>query len=516
MNPLSFIGNLLTGKKSAPGKLQAGYESFEAAKRSGFRGWFYFPHLENPNKQLDQFTRLEIARKVNWLYNNVGIAKAIINRTARYEAGTGLWPKPRTSNRDWNRATMNRFHQMVKDPRIFDVAGNESFYSGQVNVLRHMRLHGDHFGQLILADGGLVRMRFIPSYSVDNALTSLDQSLWTQGVRRGPFGRKVAYRLIQSEDRTQFTDVSADDILHFHDYLWSGQVRGESMLAHACRHLFDIDDILRFEKNGVKLTSQIGYVLSSSTENPNGPTGGPQFALPGAQATEVVENDDGTKYTVQKIFNGEGSSIPEMPPGVDLKLIESKRPGASFTGFIDFLIRDVAWGSGYAPEFLWFLAGIGGAPMRFILEDSQTRIDDVRENVLKPQYCRRFYTTWLWQEMKAGRIDYPGEDWWQVDWLAPKKITVDKGREGRLDDDRLATGKTSPRLYFGELGLDEEEVEDDIIEAAFRRWEKVEQRAKDDEIPLHYRDIFLPPPGSANMVIVDPNAAGDATPDAAA
>jgi hypothetical protein len=153
---------------------------------------------------------------------------------------------------------------------------------------------------------------------------------------------------------------------------------------------------------------------------------------------------------------------------------------------------------------LWFLAGIGGAPMRFILEDAQSRINDIRENVLKPQFCRRFYIFWLWHEMKARRLTYPGDDWWRVDWITPKLITVDKGREGRLDDDRLATGKCSPRLYYGELGLDEEEVEDDIIDAAFRRYRKVEQRSKDEEVPLTYRDIFLPPPGSAAAVAPEP------------
>ena len=55
------------------------YQTFEAAKRGGFRGWFYFPNLD-PRKQLDTWTNGEICRKTSWLYNNVGVVKSIVHR----------------------------------------------------------------------------------------------------------------------------------------------------------------------------------------------------------------------------------------------------------------------------------------------------------------------------------------------------------------------------------------------------------------------------------------------------
>ena len=482
------------------GEMPGGYQTFEAAKNAGFRGWFYFPNLD-PNQQANRISRRRLNERASWIYNNVGIGKAIVNRSSRYEAGTGIWPKPRTSKPEWNKKTMNHFHQRVKMPEVFDLRGEVNFYSAQIAILRHQKVLGDHFGQLVLSDGNTPQMCFHPGYAIDNAETSLDQSLWQDGFYTNRFGRPLQYRVVQN-DRSQYTDVSASDMLRFRPHMWTGQRRAVNIFHHAAKHLFDIDDILYFEKAGVRLSSQIGYVLTV----PDSSSGGPRINLPGAGNVETVQNEDGSKLTIQRIF-GQGTVVPELPPGAKLDLIKSDRTSAAFTGFLDYLIRDVCWGCDYSPEFLWFLAGIGGAPMRFILEDAQMTVDDVQQNQLIPQFCERFYNYFVWQEMKAERLEYPGDDWFLVDWMTPRKMTLDKGREGRLDDERLATGKISPRLYYGPQGLDDEEVEDDIIAAYKRKKEKCEAEG------LDFNSVFPPPTGStaAQQPSTNPNDDGEQT-----
>ena len=117
--------------------------------------------------------------------------------------------------------------------------------------------------------------------------------------------------------------------------------------------------------------------------------------------------------------------------------------------------------------------GLGGTEQRAVLEVTQNFLERLQQMVID-QFCRPFYKYWLWQEIQSGRLDYPGDDWWRHEWLAPKKITVDSGRDARAFSEQLDKGHLSPTRYFNMLGQRAEDEEDDVIETALRRKEKCE------------------------------------------
>ena len=53
-------------------------KTWEAAERNGFRGYFYFPTLD-AQLQLPEYSRQAISEKINWLYNNVGFIRAVVD-----------------------------------------------------------------------------------------------------------------------------------------------------------------------------------------------------------------------------------------------------------------------------------------------------------------------------------------------------------------------------------------------------------------------------------------------------
>jgi hypothetical protein len=145
---------------------------FEAAKRSGYRTWFFFPSLD-PSDQIIAWTREEIAKKLNWLYNNCPAAAAAIDGLAEEEADTGIWPSATTSNRYFNKAVTDAFDNDCQDPRFFDEAGEESFFTAQKAIRRNIYMLHDMFGQMLRPGEGdsiaLPTMNFVPSWQVGNA-----------------------------------------------------------------------------------------------------------------------------------------------------------------------------------------------------------------------------------------------------------------------------------------------------------------------------------------------------------
>jgi hypothetical protein len=127
--------------------------------------------------------------------------------------------------------------------------------------------------------------------------------------------------------------------------------------------------------------------------------------------------------------------------------------------------------------------GLAGTEQRAVLEVTQNFLERLQQQVID-QFCRPFYKYWLWHEMQAGRLEYPGDDWWRHEWLAPRKITVDSGRDARAYSEQLDKGHLSPTRYYNMLGLRATEEEDDVIDTYLRR------KAKCDALGLDVSQVF--------------------------
>lgn len=481
---------------------------WQALKRARWRGWFWVPDLV-PARRMMQLSREQISYAGQWLYDNVGFASMLVDRLAIYESGVGMWPKATSSNPVFNTAMTDLFHQGCRDPRFFDLAKVENYYSAQKSIRRHIRLYGDHFGQLVR--GPIPRMRFIPGYMVKNPPAKAGyeplKAGWQDGAKLDSFGAVLTWCVWTSSDGNTWEEVPAEDMLHFHDDFLAGQIRGMSVFARAAEKMFTIDDIIRAHANGLLARARMGYAITVPSDNGMGP----QVKIPGAEGElETITNPDGSTYKIQRIRfpNGEEMDIPELPPGYEIKTIESQRPHTNEMAFIADLRADCSMASGYTPEFVSAIIESGGAVTRFFIEDSQMVIDDKQQNQLEPQYCHRFYIFAAWQRIKSGQFDAYGvpDDWWRYRMIYPRRITVDKKNDGRLDDSRVESGKMSPIRYHGQIGEDNDEVDDEVIAVREERERKLDElnarRAamNPPNPPLIYEDLWPLPAGSGFAV----------------
>jgi len=461
------------GRPRKPDAKNAAYEAGELYQPG--RTFIYMPTVE-PRNELTNGTRVNIMRKARWLYNNVGLAARAVDGVARYVCGTGIIPAARTSDDAWNKQAEELFEDSVgREAFGFDAGGQVNFYEAQSFIIRHVAIDGDFFGQFIKSESGRALVRFMGAEQVGNASTPLAQDEWQDGVRTDRYGRPTQYRILGSADAQRFTDVSADDILHFRRPVRIGYTRSPSWLARAALHLHDMADIVSFTKQTFKLASQPAFIIES-----------PDAMQIGMGAALKKQDASTGSVTLDKLYSQSG--VVQLPPGSKLQQFKNEHPGNNFQAFLDFLARDISWGIGVSPEMLWSVAGIGGANTRYVLADAQVFFSELQEWLIN-QFCRRFWKYWVWSEIQAGRLPLR-DDWWRVDFIPPARATVDFGRDTKALLEIVRTGAMSTRRFAEMHGLDEEAEEDAAIAAAVRRKEKCEAAG------LYVTDVFPPAPGS--------------------
>lgn len=486
---------------------------YEAADRRDFRGWFYIPQL-SPTEQMNSMTYRAIAERCDWLYKNVGAVTMVIDGLSQDEVGTGLWPKWITGQDDFDKEMTDAFHFANYDPRVFSSDGQNNYYSAQLAIRRMIRLYGDCFGQFLRAGPGAInpRLHLIPGYLVENVGNEDSEKGWNRGVLTDGNGRALRYRVLQDQDDNGYQDVEADDMLHFHEPFLAGQQRGMPALGTVAKKLFRREDIYQAIANGTLSRELVAWALEVDG---NVLTGGP--SMPGAQTTEV-KNKDGGAYTLQKLFgldSANQSRIPKFPAGTKLRAVEANRPSTEVRTFQDDALREVAYGSSYPPEWLFYINGMGqGTVARLVVEKVRTTIALKRAFQLEPQFLQRWPVFWAWNAMiKTGRVKAKvPENWWKYKNVPPRDFTVDLRNEARIYDGRVSTNQMSIDNFFGLAGEDAADVEDENLGIISRRIQKLKGLNKASNTTFTYFDIWPRTPQAGASDVTTGIAAPD--PDA--
>jgi capsid protein len=471
--PLDFVAEIKkskrggyrpgAGRKANPIKAAA----FEAAEQSTERG-VIFLNTVDPKRELPPMTRLKILEKCRWIYNNTGVGAYLIEHLAQRAVGTGIVCKARTSNPEWNRLAERAFeNRACAEAWAFDAGAQVNFYGAQSLILRQVACDGDFFAQFLITESGGTRVRFIGAESVGGSYNH--DSDFYDGVKVDKFGAPVTFRVTSDRMKNEFKDVPAADMMQFRHIRRSGYVRGVSWLHGAAMNLQDLSEILAYTKGAFKAGAQIGYSIVSQEATSIGL---------GAKKSVTCDNQE---VTTDALYAG--TLIPKLKPGEEIKSFKNEHPGGSFEPFMRYVMGEVARAIGLPPEALMIFVGASGTEFRGLLEVAQNFLERLQQ-MLVDQFCRPFWKFWIYQEIKAGRLPYPGDDWWHCEFIPPKKITVDNGRDGRLYIDLLEKGLMSFERYCNLHGLDAESEEDDIIETFQRR------KAKCEAAGLNLSEVF--------------------------
>ena len=169
--------------------------------------------------------------------------------------------------------------------------------------------------------------------------------------------------------------------------------------------------------------------------------------------TGVGTNSDGKDVEINVDTIMRSGRADALPSGADMKVLQDNRPHPNQMDLLRWLVRDIAWGAGVAPEILWEQAGLGSAATRYLMADTRRWIENQQR--IQRRACQRMWTFTLAKEIKAGRVPVPkAERWWQCKWVAQSDMTIDRGRDGALVLKQLEANMTTYQDEYGKAGKD--------------------------------------------------------------
>jgi TusA-related sulfurtransferase len=340
----------------------------------------------------------------------------------------------------------------------FDRAGKFNFRSAQRMLQIKKRVDGDILTVLTTNDAGTApAVAFYEAHQLANPENGGEA--WQDGVKIGKGGVHLAYGLKGDDDKV--TVVPAGSVIYFGAFDSPGHPRAISPFAHAVNHSIDITEIRADTKHGIKAAAQVGLQAYSDTQAQQGKA---QQGMPGVLKKEVVRggtNADGEeeKWVVQTRKAYGGGALADLPPGKKLEVLHDARPSTNQMQFMDELIRDISVGFGLPPEVIWKMINLTGPGVRFIMdyagrwiEDEQAQLEEWAERVWL------YFTAW---EIVHGNLELPKKadkkgaesDWMEVEFLPQRDLTIDRGKDGKLQleilDRGLGTEADFHRAYSG-------------------------------------------------------------------
>lgn len=383
--------------------------------------------------EIVEWERKKLIAKSRALRNNLGLVGHLFGGVSGYSIGEGLVPQPQTADKEWNKKAI-AFFDGVANHRNWNVAGDSSFYQDQTMVLPELMCDGEIFALKVLGDFGEQNQLF-----TTEQIAGGDGEDWKDGILYNSLNRALKFRIEQEVSpgfKDRFTDQDRQNIVHAYWKKRIHQRRGLPWLHHGVNSCLDILDLLAFEKVAAKLNSAL--IMAVTTASGKLPASMDHLVKSAKEGAEAAQPGDKPKPDDNlKTLNIFGNQVPILKGTEKIEFFEGKRPSLTFAGFIDYLIRDIAWGfgEGVAPELIWAISGITGANTRLIVELGDRFFKRVA-SILTDAYCQ---PVWEWVIARAcvsGALPWPNDEakrsWALCKWRGPRTLTVDRGRDGRL------------------------------------------------------------------------------------
>ena len=457
-----------------------------AADRSTRRGPQFAVRNDDIDRLIPAMDRKALASLSNRLFWNKGVLRACILQKADYSIGEAWLPSYLGQDADIGKTAAAFMREIWMT--------NCTTQGGQFDWWKLLELtsiaedrDGDNFWMMVKDKDGFPRIQVIGAHRCGNSYgmteTVSDGVYKGYRIRDGVIyyrsGRPAAYRFNLGVDgKDDFKDIPASDVIHNFDPVHCEQGRG--LPAFTCgleglkMSLLSTED----ERIRQQIVSRMHLTIFNET-------GGPDLDDP---MTTLTANKEGTGFlTTQNIpggvtYQAEGSRVEQMT---------HTNPGEIWESFQDRLIKDAIISNwSYS---VWKGSGQG---------------TDARAEVVK---CRRFVTKrqgQLWYAAKRafawaysvfaeqGRFA-PVKNPTAWDFSRPPRLSVDDGRESKMELEELRAGSRNLSEVWEARGITEDEFEDARARSVWMRKFKAVSVAEElnkkhgVQIKIEEREMFM-------------------------
>ena len=411
--------------------------AFEATRYSVHRTRIDAPQPDDFKRELQDSTRREMVRLSRWLEKNNGLYKQMIKDISIYGIGDGITLQSVGGDFDWQTLIEAEWEQECESP---EVSGRFSMLECQKIICEALDRDGEIF-VIKVKKGGMPKFQLIETHRVETPPNLLGQTDIADGIKFSRIGQPIAYYVKQANG--EYTTVPANSMMHIFEAEYASQSRSYPPHQHAINNLRDEMDLLAMEKVAVKDNARTSRILKvEDTKMDNGDLGLGQPLGDGNSTTNPTDPD-----TLNRVLGGVTAVLQNNE---SLVSYVSARPSSAFTGFIDHLRRDSIMGS-LPYEFVADPTRAGGASVRLVVAKAG-RYVSARQNIIINRFLKEYFK--FWAGIKIQRQDIPNaKNWWKTEWVTPRSVTVDAGRDAANERADLDMGRLPPSDDFQARGL---------------------------------------------------------------
>lgn len=361
--------------------------------------------------------------------------------------GTGIKPQSKAKNADFRKQIQELWLRWTDEA---DFSGICDFYGLQALILRSVIESGECFVRIKIDKNNATVHLKLQVIEPEHLDISKDFSLSNgniikSGIEFNKNGKRVAYYLYKkhpSEEYSESTRFSADEILHIYKLLRPGQIRGEPWLSNVLLKLHELDQYEDAELVRKKTAAMFaGFVTRLDPDS------------------EVFSKDE-----VSGLYGLEPGTMQFLDPGEDIKFSNPADVGNTYEIFIKQQLRAISVGLGITYEQLTGdLSGVNYSSIRAGLLEFRRRCTALQHNLIVFQLCRPIWNKFIELAVLSGAIKVPNDTTFSaVKWIPQGFAWVDPLKEQRAQMNAVRCGFKSRAEVVSELGYDVEEIDEEI------------------------------------------------------
>lgn len=435
-----------------------------ARRLSGF-----LPSRLHVNTLIGASGKTVVARS-RYLVRNNGYAMGAVECFASNLVGCGITPS-------WTLPDeLTSLKQKIQDAWLrwsteCDAEGVADFYGLQRRVARELFIAGENFARLRprRQNNKLsvpLQIQLLPSEQLptERNLFLSNGNKVRQGIEFDPLGRRQNYHFwrVHPGDVTmswafgQITIIPAAQILHVHDPIESGQIRGLPRLTPAIVPLWCLDgyDDAELER---KKTAALFSVFIKREE--------PETTFIDKVAEDQAKADDG-----KALVSLEPGTAHQLLPGEDVSVAAPADVGPNYEAFqYRQLTRFcAAIGLPYS-SVTGDMVRANYGNQRAALLEARRRLEALQSGIIVHQFCRPMARAFLDYAVLSGVLDLPGyaddpSPYLNITWLAPRWDWIDPLKDIQAEVIAVNAGFKARSQTIRETGGDPVQNDKEIAE----------------------------------------------------
>lgn len=276
-----------------------------------------------------------------------------------------------------------------------------------------------------------------------------DGCLIRNGVILNRQERPVAFRKL-GEERGEYTDISAADMVRYFEPEWYEQYRGLPLMSASLDDFRNAAQSDEWEQQGMLIASALGLIETNETgHDQSEPSNALNGALPpgGDPAVKMLQGG-----MIRYIKAGSGK----------LEQFLNAKPGDDWEKFQDRIVRRALAGANWPYSMAWKPEGGNGTVQRADLNKAKSAVTD-RQMLIFPRAKRMLgyaISVAMGDELKA-LPKYKGKDkggFLKWGFTMPALITIDEGRDKDQQREDLKLGITTLEQVCSERGMTWQQV----------------------------------------------------------